>query len=260
MFDIKEYQTVILAAILHDIGKFLHRVTGDPEFTGKHQNLGADFVRGEGVFSKIGTHARLNSFSQLIQDDWVYKDRLEEAIRKHHKGYKPWGWIVHKADSYSTKERFSETEGVTSYPPKGPMIPLKPVFTSVYLGKNRPDGIFSYKATMLDSFNSFPEGNKNKLYDDETCTLFKQFIDELLSIEHQDSTFMIFFNTLYSVLEKYLWCLPCHTHPKIADVSIFDHLKSTSAIAACLYQYHSIKGILTPKAIKDDDDVHATNS
>lgn len=94
----KDYQTVTLAALLHDIGKFLHRVTGIEEFSGKHQDLGANFISGKDEFSQNGIHSQFHPFSKMIQDDWVDKDKLEQCIRKHHSGYRYWGWIVHKAD------------------------------------------------------------------------------------------------------------------------------------------------------------------
>ncbi len=178
-FDIKEYNSVVLAALLHDVGKLLHRITGIAEFKGTHQDLGADFVRGVKEFGENGKYKNLNFFSKFLKDDWVDKDKLDKSIRKHHSGYKPWGWIVHKADSYSTKERFEEGEGVTAYPPKGRVITLRSVFSTVCLGKDRPSEIFGYKASMLDSVESFPEEKKSKLENGETSTLFTQFIDEL---------------------------------------------------------------------------------
>lgn len=252
--DEREYNSVVLAALLHDVGKFLHRITGIEEFKGKHQHLGADFVTGKGTFSADGTHSDLNFFSKLIKDDWVYKDKLEESVRKHHSGKETWGWIVHKADSYSTKERFEEGEGVTTYPPKGNIVPLKSVFASVSLGKDRPAEIFGYSSTLLDSFNAFPIENKKELIKGETKDLFTQFINELRSIKLKEPTFDKFYNTLHSVFEKYFWGMPCHTHPDIADVSIFDHLKTSSAIAACLYQYHVFNNTLELKYIRKDDD------
>ena len=226
-----EYQTVVLAGLLYDIGKFLHRVTGIEEFSGKHQDLGANFVSGKDEFSQNGIHSQLHPFSKMIQDNWVDKDKLEQCIRKHHSGYRYWGWIVHKADSYSTKERFNEEEGVTTYPPKGAMIPLKPAFASVNFGRTAETKVFGYDATQLDSFRSFPKDQKDKLIEEETSPLFSSFIkDELLQVDLKEPAFDKFYNTLHSIFEKYLWCLPCHTHPSIADVSIFDHLKSSSAI------------------------------
>lgn len=254
-FNQREYQTVVLAALLHDIGKFLHRITGVKEFTGTHQDLGADFVCGKGVFSKTGDHAGLHKFSQMVDDGWVDKEKLEQCIRKHHSGSGPHGWIVHKSDSYSTKERFTEDEGVTTYPPRGKLIPLKPVFASVDFGGATSPPPFGYDATTLDAFESFPIPEKAKLDDSASLPLFNQFIrDELLRIDLKNPTFDKFYNTVHSICEKYLWCLPCHTHPAIADVSIFDHLKSSSAIAACLYQYHAYTNTLKVSHIKLDDE------
>jgi CRISPR-associated protein Csm1 len=245
---------VILGALLHDVGKFLHRITGIKEFKGTHQRLGADFAIGKNEFSAEGKHKELNFFSKQIRDEWVYKDRLEEAIRKHHSGKEIWGWIVHKADSYSTKERFEENEDVTTYPPKGKLVSLKPVFASVDLGKEVQSKIFGYGGNLLDSFHAFPIENKNKLEIGETEHLFDQFTEELRGIKSEESAFDKFFTTIHSIFEKYFWSLPCHTHPAIADVSIFDHLKTSSAIAACLYQYHSFNGTLEIKHIKKDDE------
>jgi len=250
----KEYNSVILAALLHDVGKLLHRITGVAEFKGAHQDLGADFVSGINEFAEDGKYKNMNFFSKFIKDDWVYKDKLEQSIRKHHSGYEPWGHIVHKADSYSTKERFEEGEGVTTYPPKGHVITLRSIFSTVCLGKDRPSEIFGYKASMLDSVESFPEEKKSKLEGDETSLLFTQFMNELQKLNFEEPDFEKFYNTLHSIFEKYLWCLPCHTHPKIADVSIFDHLKSSSSIAACLYMYHSDKNTLKVKYIKQDNE------
>lgn len=252
--DEREYNTVVLAALLHDVGKFLHRITGIEEFKGSHQLLGANFAIGNNEFSEDGKHKELNFFSKQISDDWVYKDRLEEAIRKHHSGKEIWGWIVHKSDSYSTKERFEENEDVTTYPPKGKLVSLKPVFASVDIGKGVQSKTFGYGGTLLDSFRAFPIENKNKLEKGETEDLFTQFIDELRGIKSEETTFDKFFTTIHSIFEKYFWALPCHTHPAIADVSIFDHLKTSSAIAACLYQYHCYNGTLEIKFIQKDDE------
>ncbi len=250
--DEREYNTVILAALLHDVGKFLHRVTQIEELSGKHQDLGADFVCGKGEFSATGGFSKFGFFSAMIKEEWVYKEKLEQAIRKHHSGYKPWGWIVHKADSYSTKERFEEGEGVTTYPPKGRILPLKPIFSSVSIGKVTPAKAFGYEASFLDASRAFPEENKLALDNDETSKLFNAFINELERLDLSKATFDKFYNTLHSLFEKYFWCLPCHAHPDIADVSIFDHLKSSSALAACLYRYHSMKGTMEVKYIKSD--------
>lgn len=46
------------------------------------------------------------------------------------------------------------------------------------------------------------------------------------------------FSNILTILTKYAWCIPSNTQEEIPDVSLFDHLKTSCAIAACLYQYH----------------------
>ena len=41
-FDQTEYQTVVLAALLHDIGKFLHR--GSDKYHGSHEEASSEFI------------------------------------------------------------------------------------------------------------------------------------------------------------------------------------------------------------------------
>ncbi len=239
-FDTIEYQTVIMASLLHDIGKFLQRIKEIKKNTTgiKHPALGADFVGGTGYFSQKRSNLSWNVFSQTINKEWVDKEKLDKAIRAHHRGTGTFGWIVHKADSYSTKERFRESEKVTTYPPRGRLVPLRSVFASINLTEEKNKKLFAYHPTILDAFKSFPDADLEKLSDEESNTVIEAFITELMDLDPKNSNFEQYYNTLYSIFEKYTWCLPCHSHPDIADVSIFDHLKSTSAIAACLYKYH----------------------
>ncbi|MBA7668326.1 CRISPR system single-strand-specific deoxyribonuclease Cas10/Csm1 (subtype III-A) [subsurface metagenome] len=39
-------------------------------------------------------------------------------------------------------------------------------------------------------------------------------------------------------MEQYTWCIPSDTRYEESDVSLFDHLRSTSAIVACLFKQH----------------------
>ena len=54
---------------------------------------------------------------------------------------------------------------------------------------------------------------------------------------------------LYYLLEKYLWCVPAQTTNYIPDISLFDHAKTTAAIALCLYDEYK-EGNLTSEGLK----------
>jgi len=60
------------------------------------------------------------------------------------------------------------------------------------------------------------------------------------------------FNGYLSLFEEFLWCVPSYTQNKYNNISLYDHLATTSAIAACLYQYHYHTNNINENSIKDD--------
>ena len=67
-------------------------------------------------------------------------------------------------------------------------------------------------------------------------------MDEVKKINSSD--YDIFFSQLYLLMEKYMWCIASDTQTKISDISLFDHLKSTSALALSSYKYHKENNLL----------------
>ncbi|WP_456419290.1 type III-A CRISPR-associated protein Cas10/Csm1, partial [Methanocaldococcus infernus] len=70
----------------------------------------------------------------------------------------------------------------------------------------------------------------------------KGFVNEILKFKN------IYFEELLQLLQKYLWCVPSATYWKdwkkddvsgyLPDVSLYDHLRTTCAIASCLYKLY----------------------
>lgn len=108
-FDMKEYNSVILSALLHDIGKFLHR--GGDKYKGSHEEATGAFIKNHKV---------------KLRNDLLYDIDLIELLAKHHHTTKKnsvkddyfstkskaefekiWKLItvVKRADSYSCAER-----------------------------------------------------------------------------------------------------------------------------------------------------------
>lgn len=48
--------------------------------------------------------------------------------------------------------------------------------------------------------------------------------------------------SLVSLLEDYTWCIPSSTYKSLADISLFDHATTTTAIAQALATYHVSEG------------------
>ena len=115
-----------------------------------------------------------------------------------------------------------------------------PLFTPEKLWPIFPDKFQVYEKNELT--------NLIKTFGEEFYKLFKtgQYVVDR-------SNFDCIITHLYSLLLKYSWCLPADTQETFPNVSLFDHLRTTSAIASCLYLYHSDAGTLNETAVRDKD-------
>jgi CRISPR-associated protein Csm1 len=252
-FDQKEYQTVILAALLHDVGKLLHRGTEKSIYKGKHEKASAEFI---------------NSFSKELSNDNLYDINLVRILVRCHdidikrddalndpylegqsEEYKERVWkmirIVRIADSYSCSER---EKGDFA---RQRTLPLESVFS--YASLDEPQRHFGrYRLNTFKPMSGFPEQIK-ELTNAEINDLITQFEKSIKDI----SLFTSFDNVLVTwlnILHEYMWAVPSDTRYKydISDISLFDHLRGTAAIAACLYKQHR-------RSLDEDKDFNRKN-
>jgi len=240
----KEYHSVILAALLHDIGKFLHR--GNTDYRGDHQNASAIF---------------LDNFKLKLKNDSLYDFELVRTLVKYHhslkkeftsesdyyknesESEKTWRFItlLKDADSYSCKERNIEQQRRKDH--AGEVAPLDSIFSQIALGgknnsqeiKTRPK-YYRYRINPINPLSSFPE-QFTALEKGEIPNHVKTFEDNLPNFSKL-TTFDNVLTLWLSLLEQYTWCIPSDARYEESDVSLFDHLRSTSAIAACLFKQH----------------------
>lgn len=97
--------------------------------------------------------------------------------------------------------------------------PLQSVFSALFghQGDTR-----SYQLRPLSLNHLFPE---SKIEMEKADTLFLHFLDELKKVKHEIQ--------LLSLMEKYFWCVASNQSP---DISLYDEMKTTAAIAVCLYE------------------------
>jgi len=73
-------------------------------------------------------------------------------------------------------------------------------------------------------------------------TGFKTSFSKLFGSKQAKSTklgdFDQFFTHFVNQVYRYSWCIPANSCPNVSDISLFDHMKVTAAIATCLYHYH----------------------
>jgi CRISPR-associated protein Csm1 len=238
-FNQKEYQTVILAALLHDIGKLLQRGSfGSLDTKGQHPQVSSDFVSAfRDFFSQFVDFDLLQSLVQRHHEDpRFFKDNL--LCQNAPEGFKAMSYLVSKADNYSSSERGKKSEDYQDYKE----TPMVSVFSRIKLDKEPPK-LYRYHPNILKPENTFPE--EFDLYrGNELNNHLQNFGEDFRKIEKDAKKsnlheFDAIFSNILTILAKYAWCIPSNTQEEMPDVSLFDHLKTTCAIAACLYKYHS---------------------
>lgn len=110
--------------------------------------------------------------------------------------------------------------------------PLISVFSRINIEKgDLPKTAYYYPKKLSMNREIFPvtEINENLGYN----KLWSSFIKEIEKMR-KITEFSLYFNTLYFILQKYTWAIPSATYVDILDISLFEHLKTTCAIASCL--------------------------
>lgn len=251
----KEYQSVILAALLHDVGKLLHRGDNEYKYNDGHESASAKFIE---------------KFSTRPANDDLYDIDLVRLIVRHHKPKIPkrdtlsdeyfngkseeekkriWKLIslVRHADSYSCAERDRELTGPHR------TLPLDSIFSNVNLDIKEPQKKKGkYRLIPLAPLTGFP-APIDALTEKEIKDLIKGFEKNIPDFSRLDS-FDNVLNAWLNILEEYMWAVPSDTRYEegMSDVSLYDHLRSSAAIAACLYKRH----IIAIKEIKKIDRIN----
>jgi CRISPR-associated protein Csm1 len=250
----EEYQTVILAALLHDIGKFLQRGSfGSLNIEGKHPEVSSRFISAyHSLFEQVSDATLLKTLVQHHHEHGSFRPDL--SVQDLPPGRtRTLAYLISKADNLSSSERGGRTEQYQDFK----ATPLVSIFGRVSLCKDEKANILRYhplpltdtsslSAIFPDNFVEYRTGEMNQL-----LTSFGNEFQEFATLADK-SNFDCLFTHLLGFLQKYTWCIPSNTQEEIPDVSLYDHLKTTAATAACLYQYHIATDTLDEEHIKDD--------
>lgn len=240
-FDIVEYQTVILSALLHDIGKFLHR--GHRDYAISHEEASEKFVT---KFSSklrkpffvdfdllrflVRYHHRPKGGKRVVKDPFL-NGKTDDAIKRAWDLLK----VVTDADSYSCKDRDTNEERSKGMELR--LVPLVPVFDCITLGiASRKEDNWCYRPSQFSALKSLPApfASLNKEEISALVDEFEKKIPDLSEFDSFDELLVAWMN----VLEHFTWAIQSDTRYELSDISLFDHLRSSAAIAACLYKKH----------------------
>lgn len=236
---IADYHLVTLAGLLHDIGKF---VRSQPQGEQAKQPYGrASEARGGHATDGVNFLAELGA--QKLPD-WT---RLQDLIAAHHTHQwqteqQSLGWLVTTADWYSSMERLSTSREETDRPH------LEAIFSQVQTIYPTPARQYQ-RVGELSPSRAFPVANPPQFnaFTRQVQTFAEQ-ARALLTATQDLPHLLVGFTDL---LERYATVTTADKRDFPYDVSLFDHLSTTAAIAACQYLYHASLDRWTESALQD---------
>jgi CRISPR-associated protein Csm1 len=218
------------AALLHDIGKFLWRGGRRDR---RHQELSAEFV---GSMSIPEVDIELVRKLVLYHHDGetygaLRLSNLPPSERKLAR-------IICEADKISSgMDRESDEDGE-------PEEPLMPIFLEVRISeKDTVDEKAFFLPKALDIENIFPttkEINTEELV--SSCQEAWRGFEMEAKILPQGN-FKAWYSSLNNLLKKYASRILSAGYKTKPDIPLYDHLKTTAAIASCLHYYCEEKGV-----------------
>lgn len=228
--------TIVVAGLLHDVGKIMQRGSFH---TISHPLCSGTFVK---------------EYLEKIAENFLDLELLKTLCERHHEGHyrnecnvekisdestRIYAYMISRADNYSSNEREEvDRELIASDYRKTKLLSI---FSRVYIGRGIPND-HHYN---LGSLYANPGFKTDWDYEN----LFNKFTEDIKKIDY--SSYNSFLSGLINICENYLWCVPSDPRIEDQDISLYDHLFTTSGIASCLYDYH--KNNLSEDRVKDDE-------
>ncbi len=205
-----------LAALLHDIGKFRQRAT---ERYKKHQEHSYEFVNEDFAefFAPCG-----DAFKNAIRHHHRNPDQLEHLIEKQ----------VILADRLSATEH--ETEGTA--PESFTDSALVSILSRLNKDTDRKEYRYSLTELNFEKQNTVIPTETADVNRDTYEKLWKKFKEAFSKVTEGKHYTPADYQTIVALLHKYTSRIPSgqnEDNPD-SDISLYDHLRTTAAIAACI--------------------------
>lgn len=231
-----EYQTVILAALLSNIGKVLQLGRGSSlNVEGTSYAVSERFISTYDKVFKEVTNIELLKVIVKHYDQATIKENFDTRTKNliH---------LLNKANALSLAYREKST-GTQ----KSPKTPLTSVFQRIFMIPDTNSLFHCHpftlgKPNLLPAESIFP-ASFSEYAASEIEKNIQGFIDRWNSISlNLVNDFHVILNHFLALLQIYTSAIPADTQEIINDVSLYDHTKIMAAIAASLYQYYEISG------------------
>lgn len=250
-------ERIYLAAMLHDIGKFYQRADSGNVIESKYLNANckneASFCPSQGghythkhvLWTAQFITENLQIFNKILNEDtsdFNKEDNILNIATKHHLPKDKLSEaerIIKEADSLSSgmdrdsEEAFKDDVDETNWDSFIRKC-LIPIVQTVH--QDNCHWWYQPVSPLSLTKDSFPKERITS--DPDYKGLWDKFVKELKSVP--SGSFRAYTDTLLSLLFKYSTCIPTSTI-NLPDVSLYDHLKTTAAIAVCLFDFYQSK-------------------
>ena len=215
---------VAIGAMLHDIGKVLFRSSDGRN----HSRSGYDFLKEKiGIRDKEILDQVLYHHADMIKGSSISADSP--------------AYITYMADNIaSAADRREKAEKDTAGFDK--TVPLESIFNIL----NGNDSRMHYSPSTMDKGGriNYPTGNPIVFDSTFYGKIEREITDALKGITDESRINVEYLNSLLSALEAYLTYIPSSTdRSQQTDVSLYDHMKLTAALANCILVWLRAEGV-----------------
>jgi len=267
---------IALAGFMHDIGKLADRGVMDisQEYVLNNADLYQPFFNGKHTHPHaLCTAAFIEQMKdalppQLSLPEWGSGDLFLNLAAAHHKPETPLQWIVTVADRLSAgldRREFEDHNQQVDWQDyrKTRLNALFERLSTADSHRRQPLGrsLYCYSLAPLSPESIFPRRleevspKTNEAACQEYDDLFATFRARLDRLLHRRDSVEIWFEHFDSLMLACTFALPqARAGNVIPDVSLYDHARTTSALATALYLYHRDGGTLTEEAVRSYDE------
>ena len=227
-----------IGALLHDVGKIVRRAGVSSK---RHSIAGADYLEKEelldvekykGIYDMIKYHHNEEIDEKMKENEKLDDDSL--------------AYIVYEADNIASGvDRVKYDDEISDEGKKIKVmgiegLPLNSIFNRLNVQKNDVEKNFKFLTYNRHSFNMPKEENidEKRLEKEEYLDVLKQLKKDLEELKQKN---ILTPEKLNSVLEESCIYFPSSSYVDYPDVSYYDHVKLTAAVASCMYIYDAEK-------------------
>lgn len=237
-----------LAGLLHDIGKLVWRARPKAfEMPGSDQTPDNHIEEKYGYWHALASEAFVQQhLSKPIQANLLgigYHHRPEDIA-----GENSQAWQVHLADQLASGENEADEDK------------FAPQLQSIFCHLNNYAGSKQYlllkRLSPVDEHDLFPVSTDKAYTPAQAAQAYEELLKSLEDACQERGLAeiadpLLCLENVYALLQEFTWCVPSTVWQEANDVSLFDHLRATAAVAACLAD--DGQTVDTCKALKGSD-------